>query len=67
MRIERVVVNASPLIILCKGNLAHLFSQLFAEVIVSARVWDEVIMAGGAHKTQPRKPCRRRLGRVASK
>lgn len=47
MKIERVVVNASPLIVLCKGNLAHLFPQLFVEVLVPATVWEEV-MAGGA-------------------
>ena len=47
MRIERVVVDASPLIILFKSGLAGLLPQLFAEIVVPATVRDEV-MAGGS-------------------
>lgn len=47
MKIERIVVDASPLILLCKGRLPHLLSQLFGEVLIPGAVWDEVL-AGGA-------------------
>ena len=47
MRIERVVVDASPLIILFKSGLAGLLPQLFTEIVVPAAVRDEV-MAGGS-------------------
>ena len=45
MRIERVVADASPLIILFKSGLAGLLPRLFSEIIVPAPVWQE-IMAG---------------------
>lgn len=44
MRIDRVVVNASPLIILFKGGLEHLLPQLFVDVVIPGAVWDEVII-----------------------
>ena len=45
MRIERVVADASPLIILFKSSLAGLLPQLFSEIIVPTPVQREV-MAG---------------------
>ncbi|KAI9135503.1 DUF3368 domain-containing protein [Acaryochloris sp. CCMEE 5410] len=42
MPIERVVVDASPLIILFKGQLEQLLPKLFNEIIVPAAVWEEV-------------------------
>jgi predicted nucleic acid-binding protein len=42
MLIERVVVNASPLITLFKGKLADLLPQLFSEVQIPLAVWQEV-------------------------
>lgn len=45
MRIERVVADASPLIILFKSGLAGLLPQLFSEIIVPTPVRREV-MAG---------------------
>jgi predicted nucleic acid-binding protein len=46
VKTERVVVNASPLIVLFKGGLADLLPALFAEIIVPQSVWDEVIAGG---------------------
>ena len=46
MRIERVVVDASPLIILFKSGLAGLLPQLFTEIVVPAAVRDEVMASG---------------------
>lgn len=46
MKSDRVVVNASPLIVLFKANLARLLPQLFTEVLVAGGVWDEVIAGG---------------------
>lgn len=43
MKIERVIVNASPLIVLFKSGLAELLPRLFTEVLVPGAVWDEVL------------------------
>jgi predicted nucleic acid-binding protein len=43
----KVALDASPLIVLCKAQLAHLLPALFAELLIPDAVWDEV-MAGGA-------------------
>lgn len=42
MLIEKVVINASPLILLCKSNLEELLPMLFTEIIIPKAVWDEV-------------------------
>jgi predicted nucleic acid-binding protein len=42
MPIEKVVVNASPLITLFKSQLADLLPQLFGQVQVPPAVWIEV-------------------------
>ena len=43
MRIERVVINASPLITLFRAGLHPLLPQLFPELVVPTAVWDEVV------------------------
>lgn len=48
MRIERVVADASPLIILFKSGLIHLLPQLFNEIVVTATVRQEVAAGGSA-------------------
>lgn len=47
MRIERVVVNASPLITLFRAGLHPLLPQLFPDLVVPEAVWSEVV--GLAH------------------
>jgi predicted nucleic acid-binding protein len=47
VKIERIVVNASPLIVLFKAGLSDLLPQLFTDIIVPGAVWNE-ILAGGA-------------------
>lgn len=46
MKSDRVVVNASPLIVLFKADLAHLLPRVFTDVLVPGAVWDEVIAGG---------------------
>lgn len=46
MRIERVVVNASPLIVLLRSDQAELLPQLFSEIVIPEAVWQEVVMGG---------------------
>lgn len=46
MQIERVVINASPLITLFRAGLHPLLPQLFSELYVPEAVWDEVIHGG---------------------
>ncbi len=46
MRIERVVVNASPLICLSKSGLSGLLPALFTEIIVPDKVHQEVTVKG---------------------
>jgi predicted nucleic acid-binding protein len=47
VKIDRIVVNASPLIVLFKAGLSELLPQLFTEIMVPSAVWNE-ILAGGA-------------------
>lgn len=42
MQIEKIVVNASPLILLFKSHFEWLLPKLFSEIIVPEAVWDEV-------------------------
>lgn len=44
MRIEDVVVNASPLISLFRSGQAPLLPQIFRRVIVPEAVWQEVVL-----------------------
>ena len=46
MKIDRVVVNASPLIALFQSDQASLLPQLFSEVLVPDAVWEEVLAGG---------------------
>lgn len=48
MRIDRVVADASPLIILFKSGLINLLPQLFNEIVVTATVRQEVAAGGTA-------------------
>ncbi|MBN2124525.1 MAG: DUF3368 domain-containing protein [Deltaproteobacteria bacterium] len=51
MRIEKAVVNASPLILLFRGNLGDLFPKLFREIYIPDAVWDEV--TGRGYEDEP--------------
>lgn len=46
MSAEKVVINVSPLILLCKGGLENLLPQLFSTIVVPEAVWDEVSRGG---------------------
>ncbi len=46
MLIKRVLVNASPLIVLFKSQQAELLPQLFEEILVPDAVWEEITAAG---------------------
>ncbi len=50
MLIERVVVNASPLIILFRGHLESLLPGLFSEIYIPMAVWSEV--TGGGYRDE---------------
>lgn len=67
MPIESVVVNASPLIALCKSQLVTLLPQLFSDIRITQAVWQEVT----AHKDDlaaqilPRSPWAQQTDNVA--
>jgi predicted nucleic acid-binding protein len=44
--IDKVVVDASPLILLSKVDLANLLPKLFTEIVVPEAVWREIIGGG---------------------
>jgi hypothetical protein len=46
MRIDQVVINASPLITLFRAGLQPLLPRLFSDVRVPEAVWDEVVNGG---------------------
>jgi len=47
MHVEKIVLNASPLILLCNAELDFILPELFAEIIVPETVWQEIV--GGPH------------------
>lgn len=46
MQIEKVVINASPFILLCKSGLVELLPQLFTEIWIPESVSEEIIDGG---------------------
>lgn len=58
MSSDRAVLNASPMITLCKSGQEDLLPQLFGEIVLPGAVWEEV-EAGGAND-----PAAQRLGVV---
>jgi len=46
MRIDAVVVNASPLIALFRSGQADLLPRLFNRIVVPHAVWSEVLAGG---------------------
>ncbi len=42
----RLIINASPLIFLCKSGFQDLLPQIYLGVIVPVPVWDEVLIGG---------------------
>lgn len=44
--INRVIINASPLIVLFKSQQVELLPQLFTEILVPSAVWNEITAAG---------------------
>ena len=46
MVIDRVVINASPLIIIFRGHLESLLPELFSEICIPEAVWSEVTGQG---------------------
>lgn len=50
MRIEQVVINASPLIILFRGHPEGLLPRLFSQICIPVAVWSEV--TGGEYRDE---------------
>jgi predicted nucleic acid-binding protein len=47
MPVEKIVLNASPLILLCNGELSFVLPALFPEIVVPEAVWQEI--TNGSH------------------
>jgi predicted nucleic acid-binding protein len=43
MPVGKIVLNASPLILLCNGELDFILPELFSEIVVPNAVWHEII------------------------
>jgi predicted nucleic acid-binding protein len=43
MPVEKIVLNASPLILLCNAGLSSLLPALFREIVVPDAVWREIV------------------------
>ena len=50
MPVAKVVINASPLILLSNSDLAYILPELFAEIVVPNAVWEEIML--GPHQDQ---------------
>ena len=46
MRIDKVVVNSSPLIVLFRSGQAELLPQMFKTIIVPHQVYKEIVIDG---------------------
>jgi predicted nucleic acid-binding protein len=47
MPVANIVLNASPLILLCNSDLSFVLPELFPEIVVPEAVWQEIV--GGSH------------------
>ena len=43
MPVEKIVLNASPLILLCNAELDFILPELFTEIVVPETVWQEIM------------------------
>ncbi|MCP4396561.1 MAG: DUF3368 domain-containing protein [bacterium] len=43
MLADKIVINASPLILLCNGDLAFILPELFTEIVLPEAVWQEIL------------------------
>lgn len=43
MPVARIVINASPLILLSNSDLAFILPQLFANIVAPEAVWQEIV------------------------
>ena len=43
MPVEKIVLNASPLILLCNSELSFILPALFSEIVVPEAVWQEIV------------------------
>lgn len=43
MPVEKIVINASPLILLSNSELEYILPALFAEIVVPEAVWNEIV------------------------
>ncbi|MEA3351330.1 MAG: DUF3368 domain-containing protein [Chloroflexota bacterium] len=50
MPVKKIVLNASPLILLCNSKLSFVLPKLFSEIVVPEAVWQEIV--NGSHLDQ---------------
>jgi predicted nucleic acid-binding protein len=48
MPVEKIVLNASPLILLCNSELSFVLPELFPQIVVPEAVWQEIV--SGSHR-----------------
>ncbi len=48
MPVDKIVLNASPLILLCNSELSFVLPALFSEIVVPEAVWQEIVQ-GSQH------------------
>jgi predicted nucleic acid-binding protein len=48
MPVEKIVINASPLILLCNSGLSHILPELFGDIVLPDAVREEVL--NGPHQ-----------------
>ena len=48
MPVEKIVINASPLILLCNSDLSHILPELFHDIVLPDAVRKEIL--NGPHQ-----------------
>jgi len=44
MPVDKIVINASPLILLFNSDLAFILPEIFNEIVVPDAVWNEIVI-----------------------
>lgn len=56
MRVNNIVINASPLILLCNSELSFILPAMFQEIVIPDAVWNEIILSSHSDKASQMVP-----------
>jgi len=66
MSVKKIVLNASPLILLCNSELVFILPELFEEIVVPNAVWQEIFSGPHADRATHVVPTLNWLSKVST-